>query len=403
MQVNGFFNRVATIPTVPTKHPRRVATGLVAIILAISASITVAELKPEPIPNVKSIATPYPATYAVVQDFAFSGLIDSKFSLVDTHSQRFMGMMSAGQFATIDFSVPRQKFYVGETVHSRGARGTREDLITVYDFENLGIVAEIELPPKRMNVVTKKSSTAITDDDKFLLVFNMNPATSVTVIDLDSEQVVGEIQTPGCTLLYPDNARGFFTLCGNGGLVHITLDDQGNESNRWSSETFNDIDNDPLSEKAERIGDTWYLITYKGEVQPIHVDGKHPRIGERWWLANKAERDNNWRPAAWHGKATHQNGQLWVAMTPNGYNGSHKDPASHVWQYDVATQKRTNTTELKTPGVSIAVSQGTADDPPRLLVVNIEAALDIYEAQTGQYMHSITALGDTPYMVHAID
>ena len=82
-----------------------------------------AELQPEPVPNVLSLATPYPDTYAVVHDFAFFNLIDSKFALVDIESRRFKGMLSAGQFATINLSNSRQEFYVGETLHSRGSRG----------------------------------------------------------------------------------------------------------------------------------------------------------------------------------------------------------------------------------------------------------------------------------------
>ena len=72
-----------------------------------------AELPAEPIPNVLKLETPYPPTYAMVHDFAFGGLIDSKFGLVDTNTRRFKGMISAGQFATLDYSVARQKFYVG--------------------------------------------------------------------------------------------------------------------------------------------------------------------------------------------------------------------------------------------------------------------------------------------------
>jgi len=375
---------------------------------AVMAAMTVAgmtlpaaaELQPEPIPNVEKLTVPYPGSYAVVHDFAFGGLIDSKFGLVDTATRRFKGMMSAGQFATIDWSMQRQKFYVGETVHTRGSRGTRQDLVTIYDFENLSVLKEIELPPKRMNVVVNESATAITPNDQFMLVFNMNPATSVTVIDLDKEEVVNEIQTPGCTLLYTQRNGGFFTLCGNGGLVSIKLDDDGQETGRWASEPFNDIDNDPLSEKAALVGDVWYFITYKGEVQPIDVSGDRPKLLPRWWLASADERDNNWRPAGWHGKAPHDDGMLWVAMTPNGYNGSHKDPASHVWLYDLGSRKRIAQIELKVPALSITASDGKE---PELLVVNIEGSLDVYDGLSGEYIHSINALGDTPYIVHAID
>ncbi len=359
-----------------------------------------AELQPEPIPNIEKLAVPYPPTYAIVHDFAFGSLIDSSFGLVDTSTRRFKGMFSAGQFATIDHSIARREFYIGETLHSHGSRGKRQDLITVYDFENLDVVKEIKLPPKRMNAVINESVTGITSNDKFLLVLNMNPATSVTVIDLNKHEIVAEIQIPGCSLLYPDMQGGFFTLCGNGGLVAIALDDAGQEAGRWSSDHFNDIDNDPISEKAARVKGVWQFVTYAGEVQPIDANGDKPALGERWWLATESERGDNWRPAGWHGRAGHDDGWLWVGMTPDGYNGSHKDPAPEVWLYDVAERKRVNRIALETPALSITVSK---EAKPKLLVVNIAGSLDVYDAMSGDYIHSIHALGETPYMVHAVD
>ncbi len=372
------------------------------LVMLLSVVLTAhAELPAEPIPNVLKLQTPYPPGYALVHDFAFSGLIDSKFGLVDTRTRHYKGMMSAGQFATINFSTTRQKYYVGETIHSRGVRGKRQDIIAVYDFENLALVNEIDLPPKRMNVVINESSVIITSDDQFLLVFNMNPATSVSVIDLDQEAVVGEIPLPGCSLMYGDKARGFFSLCGNGGLVHVRLDESGREAARSSSAVFNDIDADPLSEKAAFIDGVWYLVTYKGEVQPIDVREDQPVIGERWWLSTEAERLANWRPAGWHGKAGNGEGdaaRLWVGMTPDGYDGSHKDPAPEVWLFDVSKSKVVNRIKLRVPALSIDVNE--AND---LLVVNIEGGLDIYAGLSGEYRHTIHALGDTPYMVHAVE
>jgi methylamine dehydrogenase heavy chain len=193
---------------------------------------------------------------------------------------------------------------------------------------------------------------------------------------------------------------GFFTLCGNGGLVAIDLDDKGQETSRWSSPVFNDIDADPLSEKSARVQGVWQLVSYQGEVQPVDVNGPRPVIGERWWLTSEAERKANWRPAGWHGKAGHEDGLLWVAMTPDGYNGSHKDPASHVWLYDTGSRERLAAFELKVPTLSIGVTAGAE---PRLLSVNIEGSLDVYDGKTGRYIHSIHALGETPYMVHAVE
>ena len=369
-----------------------------ALLLALPGAAG-AELQSEPIPNIVTLSVPYPQTYAMVHDFAFGSLIDSSFSLVDIETRRFKGMLSAGQFATLNYSVARGEFYVGETVHSRGVRGERGDFVAVYDFANLALQADIELPPRRANTVVNLGNSAVTADDRFLLVWNQNPGTSVTVIDLDGRAVASEIPAPGCALVYPDEAGGFVMLCGDGRLLAVTLDEAGAEAGRWSSEPFNDIDNDPLSEKAAKVGGAWHFVSYSGEVQPIDVSGDTPRILGRWWLTSAEERAANWRPAGWHWTAGHDSGRLWVGMTPDGYEGSHKDPAPEVWLFDTGSGERLARFELRVPGLSFAATRGKE---PKLLAVNIAGQLDIYNGSTGEWLRTVGSLGETPYMVHAI-
>ncbi len=381
------------------QKPRRIPRHAALVLLLAWPVAGGAELQSEPIPNIVTLSVPYPGTYAMVHDFAFGSLIDSSFSLVDIETRRFKGMLSAGQFATLNHSIARGEFYVGETIHSRGVRGERGDFVAVYDFANLALQADIELPPRRANTVVNLGNSAVTADDRFLLVFNQNPGTSVTVIDLDSRAVASEIPAPGCALVYPDEAGGFVMLCGDGRLLAVTLDEAGTEAGRWSSEPFNDIDNDPLSEKAAKVGGSWHFVSYGGEVQPIDVSGDTPRILGRWWLTSAEERAANWRPAGWHWTAGHDSGRLWVGMTPDGYEGSHKDPAPEAWLFDTGSGERLARFELRVPGLSFAATRG---EEPKLLAVNIAGQLDIYDGSTGEWLRTVGSLGETPYMVHAI-
>lgn len=360
-----------------------------------------AELPAEPVSADQSVklATPYPPSYVMVHDFSFGALIDSAYALVDTETGTFKGMLSAGQFSTLNYSLKRQKFYVGETVHSRGNRGVREDLVAVYDFANLKLQKDIVLQPKRSNSVILKNSAAITSDDRFLVVFNMNPATSVTVIDLDTETIVNDFDTPGCSLVFPDLHGDFFMLCGNGSLLAVDLNDKGEPVSKTMSPVFNQIDKDPLSEKASLVGKSWYFVSFAGEVQPIKVNGKGPEIMPRWWLASETERKANWRPAGWHGTAGDTDRLLWIAMTPNGYPGSHKDPATEVWLFDVNKKTRLARIALKTPAISISV---TSAAEPRLVVANVESAVDVYDGQTGKHLNTIYDLGESPYQVYSV-
>jgi methylamine dehydrogenase heavy chain len=86
-------------------------------------------------------------------------------------------------------------------------------------------------------------------------------------------------------------------------------------------------------------------------------------------------------------------------MKPDGYDGSHKDPASEVWVFDIKKKKRLSRIKLKTHAMAIDVS---LEEEPRLLVVNAAGALDVYDAKTGNYQNSIIDLGASPFQVHRL-
>lgn len=370
------------------------AAGLIGFAPASLGADYPEPLPAEAIPSVATIPTPYPKSYALVHDFGFGSLIDSAFSLVDTADGSYKGMISAGNFATGVVSTTRQEIYIGDTYYSHGTRGERSDMVSVYDMEKLGLVAEIAIPPKRAGIVVQKSAQAITESGRFMLVFNLTPATSVSVVDLDSRAFVSEIQTAGCSLVYPTTGNGFFMLCGDGALLKIALNDAGAVISQTRSEPFIDIDADPLSEKASMAGGAWQFVSFLGDVQPISTDAVP---GARWPLTTDQERADNWRPSGWHWTAGHPDGRLWVTMTPNGYDGSHKDPAPEVWLFDSKTHRRLSRIALKVPALSIDV---TLEPKPRLLVVNAEGALDVYDAASGEHQRTIYDLGASPYQVH---
>ena len=355
-------------------------------------------LPAEPIPSVASIATPYPNSYALVQDFGFGSIIDSAFAVVDTDTRVYKGMVSAGNFSTGAWSRERGEIYVGDTYYSRGTRGDRTDLLTVYSMETLDRLAEVELPPVRAAIVSHKNALQMTESGRFMLVFNLNPGTSVSVVDLDSRKFVGEISTPGCSLVYPTRKNDFFMLCGDGSALFISLDDKGKERARDRTEAFIDIDNDPLSEKASKVGNNWHFISFNGTVQPVTSNRRGIKPGATWSLTSNDERDANWRPAGWHWTASNGN-NLWVIMTPEGFDGSHKFPGSEVWLFDTKAKTRTARFELNTMAQSIDV---TDEEEPRLLVVNATGSLDVYDAMSGDYLRSIHDLGASPYQVHGL-
>jgi len=62
-------------------------------------------------------------------------------------------------------------------------------------------------------------------------------------------------------------------------------------------------------------------------------------------------------------------------MQPDAHEGTHKDPATEVWVYNVASKQRVKRLRLVRPGSSIALSHG----PDALVLVQAGARLDVYE------------------------
>src|SRR2546429_8181972 len=91
---------------------------------------------------------------------------------------------------------------------------------------------------------------ALTDDDRFLLIYNYTPAQSLTVVDTRSRKFVGEIEIAGCALVYPTGPRTFFSICGDGALLVTTLTDKGKVARTARTAAFIDVLNDPLTEKG---------------------------------------------------------------------------------------------------------------------------------------------------------
>ena len=153
--------------------------------------------------------------------------IDGRFFLFDD-TGRMRGQLNNGFWPnTILPSKKSAEIYVPETYFARGLRGERTDVVTVYDGKTLLPKREVRIPPKRINALGSIGLEALTDDERFMLVFNYTPAQSVSVVDLKANRFVGEIETPGCASMYPAGDRDFYLICGDGGFLHVRLNEAG--------------------------------------------------------------------------------------------------------------------------------------------------------------------------------
>src|SRR6202046_827061 len=209
-------------------------------------------------PEVATLAVPASKHWVWVNDFVFPHMVDGMAYLIDGDSGRYLGTLSTGfGFAHLILSRDGKLIYSPETYFSRGTRGKRTDVVTLYDAGTLKVLGEIPIPPKRSSNLPMMANAVLTDDDRFLLIYNFNPGQSVTVVDTTTRKFVREVETPGCALVYPTGPRSFFSVCGDGSLSLVNLDDEGAAQQKRTEPLF-DLAADPVTEKAVRIGPVWY-------------------------------------------------------------------------------------------------------------------------------------------------
>lgn len=342
----------------------------------------------------------YPEYWVLAHDAAFFHMMNGHYMVLDpsaeTGPEQYKGMIDGSFVSSFAQSKSRNEFYVIETFYSRGSRGVRTDVVTIYDPKTLSPKGEIVLPSDkfRMSSMPEQYASQIIND-KFLLIMNMTPATSVTVVDLDSQKVIDTVDIPGCALVYPTGKSSFSSICATGGLATYALDDNGKLLGSKNQKPFFNADQKPVFEKPVIIDNLAYFIGFEGEVYNIDLSADEPKLTGEWSLLSEA--DKGWRPGGWQLNATDDNGRLYILMHPEGYNGSHKDGGPELWIYEPLKEKRVAKIPLKTWGVSVMATHGKE---PYVLVTNAEMQVDVY--QNDKYLRTLAPFGQqTPFLIHA--
>ena len=349
----------------------------------------------DPPSAVAALSVPAPPHWVWVNDFVFPHMPDGQALLVDGDSGHFLGMLSTGfGFSRVVISADGKLVYSPESYFSRGTRGTRTDVVTMYDPAHLAPVGEIVIPPKRSSNMPMMGNAELTDDGRFLLIYNFTPAQSVTVVDTRSQALVGEIETAGCALVYPTGPRSFFSICGDGTLLHVRLDDMGRATTQDRTGHMFDVATDPVTEKGVRIGDTWQFVSYGGVMYPIRITPDGLVAGTKWSLLAADDRAQHWRPGGLQQLAAHAGLNRLYSIMHRGGPETHKDPGREIWVYDLATHARIQRIMLQNDAGSIQV---THDRQPLLFSIFIgSTTLDVYDATSGTWLRSVQNVGTTP-------
>ena len=376
--------------------------GVMLQILAagIASSWAAAPTPPLPAEHL-TIATVGPKSphWIYVVDYAYNNEIDSRVWLFDGDSHRRIGQIDTGFIPGINLSPDGKTTAVATTYFARGGHGTRTDVVEFNDNNTLSKTGEIVIPPKHAHTLATLFTIGYSSDQKFVYVPYLTPAASFGVLDPARKKVLSEIDTAGCTLVYPWGPNHVSSICESGRLLTVSLDAQGKESGRTSSEPFFDVDKDPVFAQAVPLKDGYAFLSFLGEVHEI--DFTQPKLAMRtpWSLVSAAEK-GTWRPGGVQIGAVHRSlDRLFVPMHKGG-EGSHKAGGTEIWVFDLKSHQRIARWPLDThatgPAVAVQVSQ---DATPLLFLATEKSHLLILDAQTGRLKHDEPSLGQTPQLL----
>ncbi|MFE0843255.1 amine dehydrogenase large subunit [Achromobacter insolitus] len=367
--------------------------------LAASAGLARADL---PVEELKGGTRLPPATphRLYVMDAVFNHLVDSRVNIYDGDTMKFLGLVPTSFNGHMTVSADGKDIYVMTTYYERLNRGKRTDVVEAWDAETLAPKFEVPIPQKRAQALNYRNYLRQSTDGGLLLVQNATPASSVTVVDLKTRQFADEVTAAaGCwsIIVLPSRPRSFASICGDGALLTVDLDQAGKPMGQQRSQPMFEPEKDPIFTHTENLGNTFYFVSYNGNVYSADFSGKDAVFGKPWSLLDASGKDQGWRPGGYNLLAVNQaSKRLYVGMHPNGAEGSHKTPAAEIWVYDLATRKRV----ARVPGknaLSMSVSQ---DDQPRLYTLD-GGNVNIYDAAPAApvFKGTIQAAGETALQV----
>jgi methylamine dehydrogenase heavy chain len=395
-----------------------------------------AELTQEPLGQVKALGAPSPHW---ILYFLFDGSPEfSKYVLFDADTLEYKAWITTGYIPSLTQSPDGRALYVADTF-MEGPELRRKDVVSFYDTRDYSFSGKIEMPDNRRAMLGPQFRTATVHDGRFLLVLNFRPGTGISVIDTTERRVLRDLDTPGCSLLYPTGKRSVSMICGNGSLLTIEFDEKGEVAKQTRSEPFFDPDVDPVMENAAAIDGTWYFLSYAGYVHVVDLSGEQPAFRGRWSIAERAAKssakspdskaraapaakesgvdDGPWLPGGVQYVATHvTRGELYFLMHPVAMSGKygHSFPGTEVWVFDAAAKSLKQRIPLKemantifvtadseplmvTSGVSLLHGDTREKIPPAQQVMAPVSNIHVYEAATGKFLREAKELGMTYY------
>jgi methylamine dehydrogenase heavy chain len=308
--------------------------------------------------------------------------------IFDGDSGKMRGMVNMYGQDSFSFDPLGKNFYVAQTIWSKLDRGTRQDMLLVYDVRSLKLMSEIAIPG-RMLIGNRTHNLVITSDGRKALIYNMQPSSSINVVDLEKRAFEKKVELPGCATMLTNTINGFSALCSNGTLATVAMTDT--PSITRSARFFNATE-DPIFDTSVIDAKTGKatLLSYSGMITPVTL-GATPLIGASWSLQQAAfmrkvaysPMDVNWMPGGRQPIAVHHaTGRIYVLMHMGEY-WTEWEPAKEIWVLDGNSHKLIKRhgldKDLADKLVNIAISQ---DANPQLYASDGSGNTFVLDPQT---------------------
>lgn len=254
------------------------------------------------------------------------------------HDLELKGNVSPGMQPAATVTADASKIYAMSNYNARIMWGETTSVVQEFDVQTQSLLREFEVPAKLAMVDSQPALIQLSSDEKFVLVQNATPATSVSIVDLEKGEFLVEIPTPGCWGILPtvtDNA--FTTICGDGTFATYSWAADGTFGEPVKSEQIFDVDADALFTNPAELNGKLVFASFKGNLYVVDITGEAAVLEEVLPMAEGVEGD--WAPsgseviAGHHGTST-----VYVLMHSGAYEGSHKNESEEIWAYDLTNK-----------------------------------------------------------------
>ncbi|PZU74665.1 MAG: methylamine dehydrogenase [Rhizobium sp.] len=309
---------------------------------------------------------------------------------------KIVGMLHTISLSNIAFDPQGRYFFVAETIWTKGNRGTRQDMLTLYDAKTLKLVTEISLPG-RLLTGNRKQNLSISADGRYAYIYDMSPASSIIVVDIAKRKAQRSAEIPGCGLVFAGPAGSVASLCGDGSLAVAKM--KGAKMSVDQTAPFFKADDDPVFDNSIVDPETGkgIFLSYSGLIYGVTFGAGETKVEAPWSLQEAAKMEPgstaplklSWLPGGRQQLAYHKaTGRLYVLMHMGEF-WSHKMAGTELWVVDTNARKVIARRTLADPVGYVAISQ----DASPLLYLGSESGLQILDATNFEEKHKAEGIG----------